>query len=54
MEKEGGDVELWDSKGKRKGNMQREERRAKIESSKYNRWYKKIKKEGISEYLRKG
>lgn len=28
------------------------ERRAKIESSNYNRWYKRIKSEDIPEYLK--
>jgi len=33
---------------------QRRERREKIERSKFNRWYKEVKGEGIPEYLKKG
>jgi len=35
-------------------NKQREERWAKISESRYNRWYKREKGEGILEYLKKG
>lgn len=31
-----------------------EEREEKIEGSKYNRWYEKVKGKGISSYLKKG
>lgn len=31
-----------------------EERKEKIEGSKYNRWYEKVKEKGISSYLKKG
>lgn len=34
--------------------VQKEERRIRIEESKYNRWYKRIRGKGIPEYLRKG
>ncbi|XP_071642133.1 uncharacterized protein [Temnothorax longispinosus] len=33
---------------------QRQERMGKIMESKYNRWYKRIRKDGIPEYLKKG
>lgn len=33
---------------------QRGKRWEKIRESKYNRWYKKVKEEGIPEYLKKG
>lgn len=33
---------------------QREERRRKIENSRYNMWYKRIKGEGLLGYLKKG
>jgi len=33
---------------------QREERMEKIEGSKFNKWYKRIRSEGIPEYLKKG
>lgn len=34
--------------------MQRLERWQRIRDSKYSKWYKEIKEEGIPEYLRKG
>lgn len=34
--------------------MQREERRERIENSNYNKWYKRIKGEGIPKYHKKG
>lgn len=34
--------------------MNRRERWRRIIDSKYNKWYKMIKEEGISEYLKKG
>lgn len=38
----------------REKRMQRKGRWEKIRGSKYNRWYKDIEKEGISEYLKSG
>jgi len=38
----------------KKGRMQRAERWRRIEKSKYNKWYGRIKKDGVPEYLRKG
>jgi len=34
--------------------LQRGERKRKINESRYNRWHKEIKEEGIPEYLKKG
>lgn len=34
--------------------IQRRERRERIEGARYNRWYKEIKGEGIPSYLKKG
>jgi len=42
------------SKMKWDRNKQREERWASISESRYNKWYKRVKGEGISEYLKKG
>lgn len=33
---------------------QREDRKQRIKESRYNRWYKEIRVEGVPEYLRKG
>jgi len=40
-------VEEWDR------NKQRQERWAKISESRHNKWYKRVKGEGIPEYLKK-
>lgn len=45
----------WSGEVVKKGkHIHRGERLEKIESSKYNWWYKWIKREGILEYLKKG
>lgn len=38
----------------REKEIQKEERKTKIENSKYNKWYKVIRGEGIPAYLKKG
>jgi len=39
---------------RRERQKQSTDRKEKIEASKYNKWYKVIKKEGVPEYLKKG
>jgi len=44
----------YDELERRERQKQRIDRKERIEASKYNRWYKVIKKEGVPEYLKKG
>lgn len=49
--KEGG---LWEEVEKKEREMQEKERWGRIGSSRYNRWYRRVKGKGVSEYLKKG
>lgn len=50
-EKENVDYEVLEEKKK---NKQKMERMNRIRNSKYNKWYKRIRTEGIPEYLKRG
>lgn len=52
-EKRGGDESWFKELEEREKEKQKEERWEKIRDSRYNRWYKVIKGEGVPEYLRR-